>query len=102
MPLIGLGDAVTGATWRVGSECALAIAGSELFAVGHIVRGALQAADTAGLLGLPLGVIGLVTAVMALRRPIEGNDAELARLDQDARPERQGRRRPGTAAAARR
>ncbi|MBK3563177.1 NACHT domain-containing NTPase, partial [Streptomyces sp. MBT62] len=30
------------------------------------------------MLGLPLGVMGIVLAVVALRKPVEGNDAELA------------------------
>ncbi|WGK50590.1 NACHT domain-containing protein [Streptomyces sp. B146] len=38
-----------------------------------------ESTDTATLLGVPIGVIGLVIAVMALRKPSEDNDAELAR-----------------------
>ncbi|MFF8004774.1 hypothetical protein [Streptomyces sp. NPDC007917] len=38
-----------------------------------------KSTDTATLLGVPIGVIGLVIAVMALRKPFEDNDAELAR-----------------------
>ncbi|MEV7892129.1 NACHT domain-containing protein, partial [Streptomyces sp. NPDC088357] len=43
------------------------------------MHGGLEPSDTAGLLGLPLGVAGIVIAGVALRKPIEGNDAELAR-----------------------
>ncbi|MEU6147763.1 NACHT domain-containing protein [Streptomyces sp. NPDC047081] len=49
------------------------------FAVRQLVHGALQAAETAGLVGLPAGVTSLVLAVVALRKPIEGADADLAR-----------------------
>ncbi|MER7972307.1 NACHT domain-containing protein [Streptomyces sp. NPDC096080] len=50
------------------------------FAGWNIVRdGKNDSADTATLLGVPIGVIGLVIAVVALRKPFEGNDAELAR-----------------------
>lgn len=55
------------------------IAASVVFAVWQIAHGGLQASDTAGLLGLPAGVAGAAAAVAALRKPIEGNDAELAR-----------------------
>jgi hypothetical protein len=43
------------------------------------MRGGLGPADTAGLLGLPLGVAGLTAAVAALRRPWPGTDAEQVR-----------------------
>lgn len=49
------------------------------YAVSQLLRGGLEPADTAGLLGLPLGVAGLVAAVAALRRPVQGTDAELVR-----------------------
>ncbi|MFE5406977.1 NACHT domain-containing protein [Streptomyces sp. NPDC056580] len=49
------------------------------YAVSQLVRGGLGPADTAGLLGLPIGVAGLVAAVAALRRPAQGTDAELVR-----------------------
>ncbi|MDT0483032.1 NACHT domain-containing protein [Streptomyces doebereineriae] len=49
------------------------------YAVSQLVRGGLGPADTAGLLGLPLGVAGLVAAVAALQRPWNGTDAELVR-----------------------
>ncbi|GAA4326508.1 hypothetical protein GCM10023086_54110 [Streptomyces venetus] len=49
------------------------------YAVSQLVRGGLGPADTAGLLGLPLGAAGLVAAVAALRRPVQGTDAELVR-----------------------
>ncbi|MCX5261770.1 NACHT domain-containing protein [Streptomyces canus] len=45
----------------------------------QIVGGGLQLADTAGLLGLPLGVVGLVVSVLALRGPAEDDDAEVVR-----------------------
>jgi hypothetical protein len=50
-----------------------------VYAVRAIIRGGLQQTDTAGMLGFPLGVVGIVLAVVALRKPVEGNDAELAR-----------------------
>lgn len=52
---------------------------SAVYAIRQLMHGGLEPSDTAGLLGLPLGVAGLVVAVVALRKPIEGNDAELAR-----------------------
>ncbi|MBR8638344.1 NACHT domain-containing protein [Streptomyces tuirus] len=60
----------------VGGVLLLASAG---YAVSQLVRGGLEPADTAGLLGLPIGVAGLVAAVAALRRPAQGTDAELVR-----------------------
>lgn len=79
--MAGLG----GRRWRrsarlIGAVGALAIAASGAFAVRQLLHGGLEAADIAGLLGLPLGVAELVLAVLALRKPIEGNDAELARV----------------------
>lgn len=58
---------------------ALAITASTAYAIRQLAHGNVEPADTAGLMGLPLGVAGLVVAVVALRKPIEGNDAELAR-----------------------
>jgi hypothetical protein len=66
--------------WQlIGALCALTIVASTVYAVRQIIHGGLEPADTAGLLGLPLGVAGLAAAVVALRKPIKGNDAELAR-----------------------
>ncbi|MFF7127206.1 NACHT domain-containing protein [Streptomyces sp. NPDC008240] len=78
--MAGLGGRRQRRNWQlIGALCALAIAVSTVYAGRQIIHGGLQPADTAGLLGLPLGVAGLVTAVIALRKPVEGNDAELAR-----------------------
>lgn len=63
----------------IGALCVLAIVVSIVYAVRQLIRGGLEPADTAGLLGLPLGMTGLVATVVALRKPVEGNDAELAR-----------------------
>ncbi|MGC0334313.1 hypothetical protein RKD23_007303 [Streptomyces sp. SAI-170] len=52
---------------------------SAAYAVAQLARGGLDPADTAGLLGLPLGSAGLVAAVAALRRPWQGTDADLVR-----------------------
>ncbi|CAL9331270.1 hypothetical protein SUDANB2_00079 [Streptomyces sp. enrichment culture] len=49
------------------------------YAVSQLLRGGLDPADTAGLLGLPIGVAGLTAAVAALWRPAQGTDAELVR-----------------------
>ncbi|MFH9425579.1 NACHT domain-containing protein [Streptomyces sp. NPDC017529] len=58
----------------------MSIVASVVFAVWHIVNdGELDSADTTTLLGLPVAVIGLVIAVVALRKPFEGDAAELAR-----------------------
>ncbi|MES5825482.1 NACHT domain-containing protein [Streptomyces sp. RG80] len=66
--------------WQaIGTLGALAIMASAVYAIRQLMHGGLEPSDTAGLLGLPLGVAGLVVAVVALRKPIEGNDAELAR-----------------------
>lgn len=61
-----------------GAICAAAVAGSVAFVVWHLSHGGFQAVDVAALVAVPIGVIGLVPGVAALRRPIEGNDAELA------------------------
>lgn len=63
----------------IGALCALAVGVSGVYAVQAIPHGGLQPTDTVTLLGFPLGVVGIVLAVMALRKPVEGNDAELAR-----------------------
>lgn len=66
--------------WRlVSGLCALGIVASVAYAVRQIGHGGLQPSDTAGVLGLPLGVAGLAAALIALRKPVAGNDAELAR-----------------------
>lgn len=78
--MTGLGGRRQRRTWRlIGALCGLAIVVSTLYAVWQLVHGGLQPTDTAGLLGLPLGVTGLVTTVVSLRKAIEGNDAELVR-----------------------
>ncbi|MGW2827379.1 NACHT domain-containing protein [Streptomyces sp. NPDC001443] len=66
--------------WQlIGALGVLLIVVSVAYATRQLIHGGLQPADTASLLGLPLGVAGLVTAVLSLRRPIEGNDTEVAR-----------------------
>ncbi|MFF8696793.1 NACHT domain-containing protein [Streptomyces sp. NPDC015144] len=51
-----------------------------VFAVWNIARGKeTKAVDVATLLGVPIGVTGLVVAVVALRRPVEDGGAGLAR-----------------------
>ncbi|MEU3920096.1 NACHT domain-containing protein [Streptomyces sp. NPDC029004] len=66
--------------WQlIGALGVLLIVASAAYAARQLMHGGLHAGDTASLLGLPLGVAGLVTAVVSLRRPIEGNDAEVAR-----------------------
>jgi NACHT domain-containing protein len=59
--------------------CLVLIVASVTYAVWQLLHGGLKADEPAGLLALPVGVIGFGAAVLALRRPIEGNDAELAR-----------------------
>ncbi|MFF3943049.1 NACHT domain-containing protein [Streptomyces phaeofaciens] len=53
---------------------------STVYAVLQLVDGGLGPGDTGGLLGLPIGLVGLVVAVFALRRPVEGDNAERARV----------------------
>lgn len=67
--------------WRVWLAVVggLLMAASMLYAGVQLARGGLKPSDTAGLLGLPLGVAGLVFATMGLRRPPEGDLAQLAR-----------------------
>ena len=75
--MAGLGGRRQRRRWQVfGALSALAIAGSAVYAIWELAHGGLEPSDTAGLL---VGVAGLVVAVVALRKPIEGNDAELAR-----------------------
>lgn len=56
-----------------------AVTVSVLYAVVQLSRGGLQPQDTAGLLGLPLGAAALLVSVLALRKPPEGNAADLVR-----------------------
>ncbi|MEU0395705.1 hypothetical protein ABZ208_23555 [Streptomyces sp. NPDC006208] len=66
--------------WQfIGSVGLVVFVASVTYAIWQLVNGGLKADETAGLLGLPVGVTGFVAAIAALRRPIEGNDAELAR-----------------------
>jgi len=77
--MAGLGGRRHRRTWQlIRFTSTVTIAASVVFAVWHIVHGRFQPVDTASLLGVPLGATGLVAAVVALRKPIEGNDAELA------------------------
>ncbi|MCI4078777.1 NACHT domain-containing protein [Streptomyces sp. MMS21 TC-5] len=57
----------------------LLIAASVLYAGVHVVRGSLEASDTVGLLGLPLGVAALVVSLAGLRQRPAGDLAHLAR-----------------------
>lgn len=66
--------------WQlIGAMCALLIIASAVYALRQILHGGLEPSDTAGVLGLPLGATGLAAAVTALRKPMEGNDSDLAR-----------------------
>src|SRR5690348_6901504 len=56
------------------------IIASALHAVRQISHGGPGSSDTPGVLGLPLGAAGLAAASAALRKPVEGNDSELARV----------------------
>ncbi|MFC5203130.1 NACHT domain-containing protein [Streptomyces kaempferi] len=76
----GLGGRRRRRKWQiVGVLCALAVMVSAAYAVRAIIHGGLEPADTVTILGLPLGVVGIVLAVVALRKPVEGDDAGLAR-----------------------
>ncbi|MEU5324365.1 NACHT domain-containing protein [Streptomyces sp. NPDC021056] len=78
--MAGLGGRRQRRGWQLfGALGALAIVVSAVYVVRQLMHGGLGPSDTAGLVGLLLGVAGLVVAVVALRKPIEGNDAELAR-----------------------
>ncbi|WP_327722795.1 NACHT domain-containing protein (plasmid) [Streptomyces sp. NBC_00490] len=78
--MAGLGGRRQRRKWQViGALGVLAIVVSAVYVVWQLMHGGLGPSDTAGLVGLLLGVAGLVVAVVALRKPIEGNDAELAR-----------------------
>ncbi|KUN29241.1 hypothetical protein AQJ23_00130 [Streptomyces antibioticus] len=78
--MAGLGGRRRRRNWQlIAILGSLAIAASTAYAIRQLAHGGLEPADTAGLLGLPLGVAGFMVAVMALRKQVEGNDAELAR-----------------------
>ncbi|MGW7130932.1 NACHT domain-containing protein [Streptomyces bobili] len=78
--MAGLGGRRQRRRWQlIGGLCALVIIMSAVYAVWQVSHGGLEPADTAGVLGLPLAVAGLTAALRALRKPVEGNDAELAR-----------------------
>ncbi|WP_030894459.1 NACHT domain-containing protein [Streptomyces sp. NRRL F-5053] len=49
------------------------------FTVWHAVHGTFSPSDTATLAGPPLAALSLIAGVVAIRKPIEGDDAELAR-----------------------
>ncbi|MFJ4790827.1 NACHT domain-containing protein [Streptomyces sp. NPDC088794] len=63
----------------IGVVGALAVVVSTVYAVRAISRGHFEPADTVTVLGFPLGVMGIVLAVLASRKAVEGNDVELAR-----------------------
>ncbi|MET8029007.1 NACHT domain-containing protein [Streptomyces avermitilis] len=65
--------------WLAGVGGLLATA-SVLYAGVQLAHGGLDAVNAAGLLGLPLGVASLLVAVVGLRRPPEGDLAQLARV----------------------
>ncbi|AZP14738.1 NACHT domain-containing protein [Streptomyces aquilus] len=78
--MAGLGGRRWRRRWQMfGALGALAVVASVAYAMRQLLHGGLEPGDTAGLLGLPLGVIGLVVSVVALRNPVEGNDAERSR-----------------------
>ncbi|MFR0353400.1 NACHT domain-containing protein [Streptomyces sediminimaris] len=78
--MAGLGGRRRRRNWQlIGAVGSLMVVVSTVYAVRAIIHGGLQSADTAGMLGLPLGAAGVVLAGVALRKPVEGNDAELAR-----------------------
>jgi hypothetical protein len=62
-----------------GTVCTVVLVASIVYVTPHLIHGRLQPTDTVSLLGLPLGVAGLVATVVPLLKPVEGNDAELAR-----------------------
>ncbi|MFJ5643465.1 NACHT domain-containing protein [Streptomyces sp. NPDC093223] len=62
---------------------AATVVASTVYALLAITHGGLQPADITGILGLPLGVAGIVLAVMTMRKPVEGDAAELARQVKD-------------------
>ncbi|MER5356871.1 NACHT domain-containing protein [Streptomyces sp. NPDC002785] len=67
--------------WQaVAAACVLLILASLTFTIWAIVTGKEhEPPDTATLLGVPIGVIGLMIAVVAMRKPVEDNGAQLAR-----------------------
>ncbi|MFF3312933.1 NACHT domain-containing protein [Streptomyces sp. NPDC002952] len=78
--MAGLGGRRQRRNWQlIGTLCALMIAVSAVYALWQLSHGGLEPSDTAGVLSLPLGAAGLAATVVALRKPAEGNDAELAR-----------------------
>ncbi|GGT55023.1 hypothetical protein GCM10010271_68540 [Streptomyces kurssanovii] len=78
--MAGLGGRRHRRMWQfICGVCLVLIVASATFTVRQLLHDGLKADEPAGLLALPVGVLGFVAAVLALRRPIEGNDAELAR-----------------------
>ncbi|CAM5616641.1 NACHT domain-containing protein [Streptomyces avidinii] len=66
-------------TWFVGVG-GLLVAASLLYVGVQLAQGGLDAGGIAGLIGLPLGVVGALVAVSGLRRPPPGDLAQLARV----------------------
>ncbi len=62
----------------MGAASAVLVLAGVVYAVWQIAYGGLAGGDAAGVLGVPLGAACLTVALMALRRPVEGVDAELA------------------------
>lgn len=69
--------------WQVvATTSAVAILGSLVFAIWALATSEkLSPLDIATLLGVPIAVIGLAVGAVALRRSVEGKDAELARTN---------------------
>ncbi|MGI5457847.1 NACHT domain-containing protein [Streptomyces sp. CA-249302] len=75
----GLGGRRHRRKWQFISFVSVAgIAASAGFVVQPIAQGRPSAVDAASLLGFLVSVISLVLAVVTLRKPLEGNDADLA------------------------
>ncbi|GHA72581.1 hypothetical protein GCM10010372_84090 [Streptomyces tauricus] len=78
--MAGLGGRRQRRNWQLTDAlCALLIIASAAYTVRQISHGGLETSDTVSVLGFLLTAAGLVAAVRALRKPVEGNDAERAR-----------------------
>ncbi|MGW4034600.1 hypothetical protein ACWEFL_35785 [Streptomyces sp. NPDC004838] len=78
--MTGLGGRRQRRVWLlVGVVCGVVAVVSAVYVVRQLTRGGLEAGETAGLLAVPLAVAAVAAGVAALRKPVQGDDAALAR-----------------------
>ncbi|MBQ0850328.1 NACHT domain-containing protein [Streptomyces sp. BH-SS-21] len=78
--MAGLGGRRQRRNWQLTDAlCALLLIASAAYTVRQISHGGLEPSDIVSVLGFLLTAAGFVAGIRALRKPLEGNDAERAR-----------------------